>query len=127
MGFLDQWPFKSREQQKQEREARERLYFPLGEGHREKLIELLAPLIKMKASREEKLFFYLCAKEVYAKSEGGEEAVLKACAKLRELRLKEDDRRVVVALLRLESRAGGLADFPTPEAVRVQALLEDEA
>lgn len=127
MGFLDQWPFKSRARQEEERQATEQLYFPLGGEQKHYILAVLAPLVRARMSKEEKLFCYLCAKEIYQKGEGSEAAVAGAYAKMRELRLKDiQDRHVMMALLRLETRISALEDFPSAEIVQARAQLEDE-
>lgn len=126
MGFLDQWPFKNRQKQQEEEDAYERMCFPLGPGQREKLQAALAALVKARMSREEKMFAYLVAKEIFLKGEGGEGAVAQVDNRLRQLRLKDaGDRRVIIALLRLDTALTDLADFPSPEAVLARALLEE--
>lgn len=127
MGFLDEWPFKSQAKRNEENDAFMRRCLPLGMEQRDMLAKLLSPLIKAKMSREEKLFAYLVAKEIFLKGEGSEGAVAQVYDKLRQLRFKDaGDRRVIVALLRLDARLTDLASFPAPEAVLAAALLEND-
>lgn len=122
MGILDDWPFKSREKQKEEEAALRRLAFPFGEEHREKLFILLETLVGGKMSREEKMFCYLSAKQLYAKA--GEEALGEVEKTLRRLRMKDpNDRRAVIALLQIDTALPSLDAFPSVEAVQARAAL----
>lgn len=123
MGWLDGWPFKSKEQTEKERQAFEQRVFPLGEGQRAAAQAVLDELLvakKMKAS--DRMFAFIVAKDRYELDERSPEAVDAARAQLVKLRwLSAEQIDLVLTLVRLDALVENLDDYPAAGDVRRMA------
>ncbi len=129
MSIFDRW-FQTGSRQREQIALLGKLVFPLGEGQRECIRITLHELVGARVKDEEKLFWYLCAKEAYLqKTDDGEEAAgRRAYAKLAQMHVKDPrDRQVIVALLHLERDLPSLEDFPSPQAVLARSYSEEAA
>lgn len=69
MGLLDGFPFKSFAQVKKEREEYDHKIFHLGEGHKEKIKEVLQLNITDKKRQQDALYIFVCMKAAYLENE----------------------------------------------------------
>ncbi len=122
ISWLEGWPFKSKEQQDKEQQEFSARVFPLGEGQREKALAVLRQVASPKLRDSELLFAFISTKDRYVQNDCSPEALEKARVQLNRLRwMKKPDTDMVLALVRLDSLAESLEDYPSADAVRAAA------
>lgn len=123
MGWLDGWPFKSRDQQFKEQAEFERRVFPFGEGQREKALTVLRQVVPNPKIRDNELLFaFLSAKDKYVQGEMTLDALEEAREHMVKMRwLRGVNVEPVLALVRLEADIDSLEDYPTAEDVQKAA------
>ncbi len=119
MGWLDGWPFKSKEQMDKERLDFENRMFPFGLAQKDAALSVIKQGCRSKVKDEEKMFVFIIAKDACMQNgglEGG--GMAQAERVLAEQRwLPEEDRRFIASFLPLEICAPSLEEYPTAEEV----------
>lgn len=126
MGLFDGWPFKSKEQIAKERRQFASRVLPFGDEHKAKALAVLREILTPKLRDDECLYAFISAKDKYSDAETPEEGLQEAQHTLkRQFYLTDDDRRAVLALIRLDTGIESLDAYPSVAAVRTEMALID--
>lgn len=120
MGWFDGFPFKTKEQMERERKEFESRVFPLGPEQKDIALAILKQLlVRPKLKDNEKLYAYISAKDKYAYhgDDGGVEYAQSALRKQKWL--NEEEIRLVLALVMLDTKATSLEEYPSIEEIQV--------
>ena len=128
MGLFDGFPFKSKEETEREKQEFQKRVFPLGMVQRDAAQRVLEELFQDPKRLREYLFAFIVSKDRYTMQDMTDEAMEDVQVQLKRQKwLKEDDKRLIVALLLLDCRATSLESYPTAQEVRQLAGELDEA
>ena len=128
MGIFSGFPFETRKDRDRISREFDKRMFPLGvEEQWGKTQEVLSALIDKKLIKHDMIHFaYMSAKDKYTtyKDEGfGEQAAQNELNRI--IRKNEEAKKLILALIRLDTETESLDDYPTPDRVREAAGLAD--
>jgi hypothetical protein len=125
MGWLEGWPFTKKEDAEEKQAAFNDRVFPLGmEAQREaarKILPEIIPPTRM-LNETDLLFAYISAKDKYIAANKGGAGVEAVKKHLKSIHWKnENNNRVLLTFIRLESEIGSFDDYPTAEEILAEA------
>ena len=122
MGWLEGFPFKSREQIEKDQKAFEKRVLPFGTAQRDAAKNVLKELLPPRTRDDEMLFAFISAKDAFTQEEDPAQGRVAALASLKRGKwLKEPALSYVLALIMLDVQIGSLEEYPTAEQVRTYA------
>ncbi|MDR1796586.1 MAG: hypothetical protein LBR44_03945 [Clostridiales Family XIII bacterium] len=126
MGWLDGWPFTSKEDRERKQKEYSNRVFPFGEGpQRERAAELLGQLFGEARNYDQQtfLFSFIAAKSEYILREKGDAGRARIIPMLKKYMTREKPETValMVAFIELETEIDSLDGYPTAADVQSRA------
>ena len=119
MGWLDGFPFKTKEQIEKDQKAFEKRVLPFGTAQRDAAKSVLKELLPPRTRDDEMLFAFISAKDAFTQEEDPAEGRAAALASLNRGKwLKEPAKSCVLALVMLDVQITALEEYPTAGQVR---------